>query len=37
MNFKEIFRENASHDGIKVTKKYSFTLSSDSIFFEIYS
>ena len=36
MNFNEIFRKNVTYD-IKSDKKQSFTLSSDSAFFEIYS
>ena len=38
MNFNEISGENVTYDDIqKMTKKQSFTLSSDNIFFEVYS
>ena len=38
MNFNEVFRKNVTYDKmiLKVSKKQSFMLSSDSIFFEIY-
>ena len=37
MNFNEIFGKMKLKMLLKETKKQSFTLSSDSIFFEIYS
>ena len=38
MNFNEIFEKNVTYDikRLKVTAKQSFTLSTDSIIFEIY-
>ena len=37
MDFNEIFWENVTCDDDKLTKKQNFSLSSDGIFFEIYS
>ena len=37
MNFNEVFGKSGTYDDIKSDKKRCFTLSSDSISFEIYS